>query len=109
MSNLNEMLLRDLEEFEDEVNQMDLETADLAKIEDTKIEEGREEDMRVSFQEYESKDFVAHEKDKLLESELYKTTMQNIEEENSSQTKPSGSTFELVVKCNQLITRIDQM
>lgn len=106
---LSQMLLKDLEEFEEEANRMDIETAELAKVEDMKLEEGDEMMGPDSFIDYERKDFVAQEREKLLDSELYKSSMRFIEEDASCNNNTSASTFELVVKSNQLIVRIDQM
>lgn len=55
------------------------------------------------FKDYEHKDLIMFEKNKLLESALYSKVMASIDQSEANED------FELVLECNQLLTKLDQL
>ena len=69
-------------------------------------QEGMEEDHLLDpalFKDYEQKDLIMFEKNKLLESALYSKVMESIAQSEAKED------FELVLECNQLLTKLDQL
>lgn len=112
-----EDFLRDLEEFEDEVNQEEVLKQAMLKEEDGQGGAFGTQSSAMLFQDYESRDFVEQEKEKLVSSELYRTVNLYLESDLShpkatgSLASPEGlpakNLFEVVVDCNKLITQIN--
>lgn len=97
---ISDMFLKDLEEFEEEIQQ-----------EEEAIKK-EEEDQQVSnelFRDYESRDLISQEKEKLVGHELYKQVTNWLELESSGDRVTEADTFQTVVHCNELISRIDQL
>lgn len=113
-ASLSELFLRDLAEFEDEVEQDET----LGKREERDFDQGDMEEEKpldpAIYKEYENKDTIGIERSKLVESELFQKVEGYLEGRTSiaaaadivGYTQPT--TFEIVMDCNQLIGQIDQ-
>lgn len=110
---LSEMFLQDLEDFEDEIE----EETNLEKLENidnlNEEERGSKDVVKAdAFKDYESRDLIEQEKKKLIESELYIKVTEFLSRMSSPDRdieNPSEETvFEIILECNNLITRIDQ-
>ncbi len=96
---ISDMFLKDLEEFEEEIQQEE---------EAIKKEEEDQQANKELFRDYESRDLISQEKEKLVENELYKKVAVWLEQESSGVRVAEADTFQIVVQCNELISRIDQ-
>jgi Mg2+ and Co2+ transporter CorA len=97
---ISDMFLKDLEEFEDEIEQEE---------EAVKLEEEDQQASKELFRDYESRDLISQEKEKLLGNELYKKVVSWLELEGAGTRVTEADTFQIVVECNQQISRIDQL
>ena len=97
---ISDMFLKDLEEFEDEIQQEE---------EAVKKEEAEQQASSELFRDYESRDLISQEKEKLVGHELYRQATSWLELEGSGCRAAEAETFQTVVQCNELIARIDQL